>query len=138
MSVFENVIASFNEDLIKNSFEKKLNEICTIIDKNLVVHKDTNGKLSVQGPLSSLTILETKLKSFLKSEPKYASNVPFYQSRKISGTEAQIIGLLNTKEGRKTVDRDENLLFLNCEHCSYKTKRPSHLEKHLKKHSTLQ
>merc|ERR1711962_1825739 len=66
MSVFENVIATFNESLIKNSFEKKLNQICTIIGKNLVIHKDTKGKLSVQGPLSSLTILETKFKcSFL-------------------------------------------------------------------------
>ena len=138
MSVFQTVIATFNENLIKSSFEKKLMEICSRIDENLVFHKDTKDKLSVQGPLLSLSNLETKLKIFLKSETKCTTKNPSYQSRNISGTEAEIIGLLDTKGERKTVCREDRLPFLNCEHCSYKTKRPNHLENHSKKHATIQ
>ena len=135
MSVFDIVVATFNSNLFDKSLQKKLTKICTLVDDDLLCFKDNNDKLNVKGSLSSLTTLETKIKIYLKSDKV---KHPDCQSRHISGIEAQKIGVLNTKGERKTVCREEKLPFLSCGRCSYKTKRPNHLEKHLKKHVFLQ
>ena len=135
MSVFDVVVATLNRKLVDNSLEKKLTQICTLVDGDLLCFKDNNDKLSVKGSLSSLTTLEAKMKIYLKSDKV---KHPDCQSRHISGIEAQKIGVLNPKGERKTICREEKLPFLSCDRCSYKTKRPNHLEKHIKKHVTLQ
>ena len=89
------------------------------------------------GSLLAMLNLENKLKNYLKQEQSNMKN-PNFQKRHISGIEALKIGLLNTTGKRKTVCREEKLPILTCEHCSYKTKRPNHLEKHIKKHGILQ
>lgn len=90
------------------------------------------------GSLLAMLNLENKLKNYLKQDQMDIVKNSNFQKSHISGIEAQKIGLLNTTGERKTVCREEKLPILTCEHCSYKTKRPNHLEKHMKKHGILQ
>ena len=76
--------------------------------------------------------------SSLKLDKQDVTKNENYQARRISGIEAQKMGLFSTKMDRKTVCREEKLPFLTCEHCSFQTKRPNHLAKHMRKHGILQ
>merc|ERR1712051_825545 len=107
----------------------KLVQICSLVDENMVIFKDKNEILNVK---------ENKLKNYVKQDQSDIVKNPNFQKRHISGIEAQKIGLLNTTGERKTVCREEKLPILTCKRCSYKTKRPNHLEKHMKKHGILQ
>lgn len=54
MSIFESVIAKFNQALITPSWQKKLVQICSLVDENMVIFKDKNEILNVKGPFHVL------------------------------------------------------------------------------------
>ena len=54
MSIFESVIAKFNQALITASWQKKLVQICSLVDENMVIFKDKNEILNVKGPFHVL------------------------------------------------------------------------------------
>ena len=120
---------------IKNWLSYKYQIITHLILLN-ILHK-LHMKRTL-GSLLAMLNLENKLKNYLKQDQSDIVKNPNFQKRHISGIEAQKIGLLNTTGERKTVCREEKLPILTCERCSYKTKRPNHLEKHMKKHGILQ
>jgi hypothetical protein len=55
MSIFESVIAKFNQALITASWQKKLVQICSLVDENMVIFKDKNEILNVKGPFHVLS-----------------------------------------------------------------------------------
>ena len=60
MSIFESVIAKFNQAMIIPSWKNKLVEISSLIDENLVVFKDKNEILNVKGPFHVLLTEKSK------------------------------------------------------------------------------
>jgi hypothetical protein len=54
MSIFESVIAKFNQALSTPSWQKKLAQICSLTEESLVIFKDKNEILNVKGPFHVL------------------------------------------------------------------------------------
>ena len=67
MSIFESVIAKFNQALLTPSWQKKLVQICSLVDENMVIFKDKNEILNVKGPFHVL--LTKKVNTLEKVQP---------------------------------------------------------------------
>ena len=61
MSIFESVIAKFNQALITPSWQKKLVQVCSLVDENMVIFKDKNEILNVKGPFHVLLTEKVKI-----------------------------------------------------------------------------
>lgn len=141
MSVFDFVIATLTRD-ISTKIESKILQLCAHSDEDLVILKDDELRLNVQGSLAALTFLESKikalkLKSVSKIEGTDLAENPLCLTSKITSDQAKNLGLITSDDKMSKVDRDVKLPYLYCQNCSFRTKRPSHLEKHLKKHGNV-
>ena len=65
MSIFESVIAKFNQALSTPSWQKKLAQICSPTEESLVIFKDKNEILNVKGPFH---VLLTEKSALLKEQ----------------------------------------------------------------------
>ena len=128
MTVFDVVIATLNKELTRN-LESNILQLCAQVAGNLILLKDNDHKLSIQGSLASLTSLESRIKllqnqcSSSPPPPPAEPGLLSFKAKKISGVEAQSLGLL--KQGKKGPNRDDKLSILRCKFCSYSTKRPN-------------
>ena len=82
--------------------------------------KDHQHNVSVQGPLNSIIRLNEKVKNTIEHCRR-----PLFDN-------------LGETNSNGVQDRESQLPSLSCSFCSFKTKRASHLSKHLEKHSTSQ
>ena len=138
MSVFDCVTASLSEQLSKD-LGSRIIELCAQINDEIIVFTDENLKLNFQGSLKSLMLLESQIRAneFEETNTTDDSNgtdSEFF-SRKISANEAKELGML--QQSSKQLNREIKLPFLTCDVCSFKTRRPNHLNKHKLKHKNL-
>jgi KRAB domain-containing zinc finger protein len=130
-SIFDFVIGTINNDLSER-LEATILDICAAQMDNLIILKDDDHKLSIQGSLKNLMELESKLNVLDNQENLYPYDDPV-KTRVISSSEASHIFPQKTPSRR-----DSKLPDLKCDLCSFKTKRPNHLVKHRQKHSDFQ
>ncbi len=139
-SVFESVVATLNSPLDRET-EAMIVDLCAAVSNDFVILKDENSKLSVRGTLKLLVVLEEKIQAALLENALPPENTTIQQKakddlnqfavRQVTGFEAKLLGLLDTPSRG---EREEKLPILSCDKCSFKTKRPSHLKKHLDRH----
>ena len=119
IDIFESVVATLKPELSED-LEHRILELCTDVDENIVLLKDHRHNISVQGSLNSIVRLNEKARNLIENPRRpLFDNVDKTQSNSIQ-------------------DRENQLPDLSCSFCSFKTKRASHLSKHLEKHSTSQ
>lgn len=129
-SIFDTVIGTLKRSLDED-LEAKINKICELqIQQDSIIIRRNDDEISVQGSLSAIIELDTRLKEALKTS-KLSS---FCTSKALTDQEFTELQATNVE---KIKNREDRLPILHCHHCSFETKRPNHLQKHVQKHSKI-
>ena len=120
MSIFSSIVATIAQDL-DQILKERILKLCAENDQLIILRKQSQDDIAVQGQLKSICDLEAKCQILTSPIDDIEEN-----KSKSNDSEFKIV------QKRKS-NRDENLPDLKCILCSFKTKRPNHLSNHLTK-----